>query len=182
MYDVRANQQLSISLLAGRSNVERDDPNPFALADGTNRTAVLNVGWRSLLGSHLVVNQRVFLVAHDFLNRNQTDALTGRGADGALAYRVDNTRTLFGHVAEAGVQVQHVRGSRQGPRWAGTAGQDGGLLGESADRFEGSSWERSGYAHLRWTATPHLTIAPGLRVTDSTLLRRPAIDRWVQGE
>jgi outer membrane cobalamin receptor len=40
---------------------------------------------------------------------------------------------------------------------------------------------RSGYVHVRWAATPALTIAPGLRLADSTLVGRRAIDRWVQG-
>ena len=47
----------------------------------------------------------------------------------------------------------------------------------------GSSWRRSGYAHLSWQPRPELVVAPGVRVSDSTLVGgAPAVSPWVTAE
>jgi len=196
VYDVRPSQQLSLSLLGGRSRMdERGEREPHELALGTNRAAVVNLGWRSTFGSSLVLNQRAYLVAHQFLNKNQTGQDRSRGTDRELSYRADLARTTFGGLLEAGVQAQRLHGSRHVPQYDEAIFNAGGLpQPESVERFppgfppgfEGSAWLRSGYAHFKWNPTPRLTIAPGLRVADSTLVHRPpprrAVGRWILGE
>ena len=95
VYDVRSGQQISLSLVAGVSNVERDDSNIAALSDGINRAAVVTVAWRSMIGSRTIVTQRVSSLAHEYLNRDQAMRPVNRGTNGAGAYRVDITRTLL---------------------------------------------------------------------------------------
>ena len=114
VYDVRPGEQVSVSLVAGRSNIERDDPNPFAPSDGINRAALMTASWRSAIGSHTVVTQRVSTVTHDFLNRDQAGGPVSRGSNAAGAWRGDIAHALAGGVLEAGGQVRRVMGSRRG--------------------------------------------------------------------
>ena len=74
VHDVRPGQQFSFTLVAGMSNIEREEPNPFAPADGLNRAALASVAWRSVARSDIVVTQRVSWISHDFSNRSQTPA------------------------------------------------------------------------------------------------------------
>ncbi len=180
VYDVRPGQQVSLSLVAGVSNVEREDPNPFAPADGLNRAAMVGVAWRSVIGSHTVVTQRVSSLAHDFRNRNQTAEGASRGTNGAGAYRVDVSQPLFRGVVEAGGQVRHVRGSRHGLTVPGPIAER--MEPTIVDDIESSWQERAGHASFRRAIGSAVTFAAGLRLSDSTLVHRRAVDRWLQAE
>ena len=105
-------QQVSLTVIAGMSNVEREDPGFFAPTDGLNRAAMVALAWRSVIGGRTVVTQRVSTLAHDFLNHSQTAPAFSRGANGANGYRVDVSQPLFGAVVETGVHIRQVRGSR----------------------------------------------------------------------
>jgi hypothetical protein len=176
VYDVRANQQLSVSLLGGVSALDQTDPGgPDTFYDGANKTAVLNLGWRSTTRSGTVITQRAYVVAHQFLNNNGTEGRADRGSDGEISYRADVTRAMFGGVFEAGGQAQRLRTSRH---FSSGDAEAPGLF----ESFDGSSWLRSGYAHFTWNPAPRLTLAHGLRVSDSTLVHRRAVGRWLLGE
>jgi hypothetical protein len=167
-YDLRPGQQVSLSLVAGLSNVERDDPTPFALLDGLNRAGMAVLAWRSVIGSHTIVTQRISSLGHAFVNRDQTEHAASRGTNGAYGYRVDLARALAGGLVDAGGQVRRVHGSREG----------------LATTFDSSaSWlERSVYASFRRAVTPGVTLATGFRLADSTIVQQQAIDRWIQVE
>ncbi len=179
VYDVRPSQQVSVSIVAGVSNVEREDSNPFADADGLNRAAMVGVAWRSVLWSHTVVTQRVSSLAHDFDNRSQTAAGASRGRNGADTYRVDLSRPVFRGVVDAGGHMRRVRGSRHGLVVARP-------IAESMNQTFGdidSSWlERAGHASFRRAIGSAVTLAAGLRLSDSTLVHRDVVDRWLQAE
>jgi hypothetical protein len=113
-YDVRPGQQVSLTVVAGLSNVEREDPAPFAMGDGINRAAMMGLAWRSVIGSRTVITQRVSSLTHDFFNRSPTAGWGSRGADGAHAYRIDLIQPLWHGVIDAGAQLRHLRGSRYG--------------------------------------------------------------------
>jgi hypothetical protein len=176
VYDVRPGHQISLSLVAGVSNIERDDPNLVALSDGINRAAMVTVSWRSMLGSRTVVTQRVSSLAHEYLNRDQAMLPVNRGSNGAAAYRVDVTRTLFRGVVDAGGHIRRVRGSGRGPH----SGQS--MEPATFENVDASWFERSGHVSFRRTIGSHVTLAAGLRLADSTLVHRRAIDRWLQAE
>lgn len=168
VYDVRPGQQVSLSMLAGRSAIdEHDEQTRYDFGDGTNQTSVVNVAWRSMLGSGLVLRQRAYVVAHDFLNKNRTEDYGGRGADREASYRADLARAVPGGVIEAGGQVQRARGSRH-------------VIGDAV--LSGSSWSRSAYMHATWSPVPRLTLAPGVRIADSTLSTHRPVSRWILGE
>ena len=179
VYDLSPTQQLGVSLLAGQSSLEHDDPDPAALAGGSNRTALLSVGWRWLVGTGLVVQQRVAAVAHDFRNFNQARAVVGAGENTDFVYRADAARAVFGGVLETGAHVERRHAFRRGT--ADSASEYGAPVVDWGRGTGLGAWATGAYAHYRW-GTPRLTLAPGLRVTGSTQVDRPAVDRWVQAE
>jgi outer membrane receptor protein involved in Fe transport len=40
---------------------------------------------------------------------------------------------------------------------------------------------RSGYLHVAWKPVPNVTLSPGLRISESTLVRERAVSRWILG-
>ena len=74
VYDVRPGQQVSLTVIAGMSNVEREDPGSFAPADGLNRAGDGGAGVAVGHRGRTVVTQRVSTLAHDFSNHSQTAA------------------------------------------------------------------------------------------------------------
>jgi hypothetical protein len=181
VYDVRPDQQISLSLIAGESSVEREGLDPFALGDGRNRAAMVGLAWRSAIGSRTIVTQRVSSIAHDFLNRSQTTHAGSRGTNNAHAYRVDVSQPLFRGVVDAGGHVRLVRGSRHAPMMSEPAGELAVMPAFIGD--VGASWlERSTHASFQRAVGRAVTLAAGLRLSDSTLVDGAALDRWLQAE
>lgn len=180
VYDLGPRNRLTAAVVAGTSRIERDAPGPLALADGSNRAALATLAWRSVVGTRTVVRHQVSAASHDFVNRNNLRHRVNDGADVAVGYRVDVTQPVGGALLETGAQFRRVGGSRRGPRLA-DAWPVGGPQ-TPAGGFDTSWLERSGHLVLRWAAAPGLTVAPGLRFSDSTLVGRHAIDRWLEAE
>ena len=156
VYDVRPSQQFSASLVAGVSNVERDDPTMSVLGDGVNRAALVTVGLRSLV-ARTVIRQRASLQFHSFQNRDQYYVMVNGGAEQAAAYRLDLSQAFGRHALDAGVQLRRAHGAAT---W----------------------WERAGYASFRWNPLNDFSLVSGVRVAGSTLLDQQAVDRWIQAE
>jgi hypothetical protein len=170
VYDVRPSQRVGLSLLRGTSNIDGDD-NPVANApgNGTNRASVMNFSWRSTFGSSMVLSQRAYAVRQTFVNKDQSGRDSGRGSNEEVVYRADMIRPIAGGLLEAGAQLERTA-ARHVPRPLG------------AGAFAASSWLRSAYAHFAWAAAPTLTLSPGLRIADSTLLPHRTMTRWMLGE
>jgi hypothetical protein len=170
VYDVRPSQRVDLSVLGGMSNIDEDDnAAPNELGGGTNRAFAVNLGWRSTFGSSVALSQRAYVVRQHFRNKDQTGRDRDRGSNEEVAYRADITRPMAGGLLEAGAQVgrtatQHVPGV------------------VDANTFAGSFWRRSAYVHVTWAVTPALTLSPGLRATDSTLLPHRMITPWMLAE
>ncbi len=165
VYDPRPGQQIGLSVVAGLSNVERDNPNPRAPADGHNRAALIGFSWRHVAGSRALVTHRVSTVTHDFVDRDRAARPSSQGANSAQAYRVDVSGVLLHGLIETGGQVRRVHGLRR----------------DSALDDVDVRWvERSGYASFRRAVAPGVTLVAGLRHADSTLVRQRATDRWLQ--
>ncbi len=181
VYDVRPGQQLSVSLVAGRSNVEHEGGDLFGFADGSNRAELVSVGWQSVFGGQSVLTQRVSSVTHDFNNRNLSSQMTSRGSNGAGAYRVDLSQPMFRGAIDAGGQIRRVRGARRG-LVAGPSIIGAGVEPTPLDDLESAWIERSGHASFRRAIGGAVTFATGFRWSDSTLIDRQAVDRWLQAE
>ncbi len=160
VYDVSAAQQVSSSVLVGRSNVDELDEQHEL--EGAGRVTLATLAWRSTFGSRTAVSQRVSAVTQDYNNQTQVEQLRDRGAAGAFAYRADMASAVAGGQLEAGTQVQHVE-------------RRGDIRSEAV-------WLRSAYAHVIWMPTSRLKVAPGLRVADSTRARQAAVSPWILTE
>jgi hypothetical protein len=181
VYDVRPDQQVALTVIAGMSDVEREGSAPVALADGLNRAALVSLAWRSTVGSGAVITQRVSSLAHDFLNHSPIAPSGSRGTNGAHAYRVDLSQPLLRGVVEAGGQIRWVRGARHG--LAGTEALPPDALDPVfVDKVHAAWMERAVHASFSRAIGRAATLEAGLRVSDSTLVRRRAIDRWLRGE
>lgn len=179
-YDVRPTQQATLTVIGGRSYLDERDDRPMSeFGDGANRAAVVNLGWRSTFGSRLVLTQRAYFVDHSFLNKRPTEQEAGRGSNRDLSYRADVTRSMWKGLFEAGGQIQRLHASRQRPSLVNMPADP---ERQTTDAFGASSWTRSGYVHFQWRVTPHVAIAPGVRVADSTLVQKQTISRWILGE
>jgi len=176
-YDVRPDQQVGLSVVAGVSNVEREAASPLVLADGVNRASMVALSWRSVVGPRMVVTQQVSSLTHQFLNRDGERQPAGSGRNAAYGYRMDVTRLLLHSVVEGGVQVRRVRGWRH-DAMVRASGTDA----STADDRRGSWLERSGYASFRRSIARGVTLDAGIRVAGSTLVQAPAVDRWVRAE
>jgi hypothetical protein len=181
VYDVAPRHQVAFTAISGRSTLE--DPGetePNALADGVNRTSLVVMGWRSAVRARTTLEHRAYVVAHRFLNVHNTGEDASRGSGTELGYRADVAHQLPRTLLEAGAHVQRLRGSTRitadGPSGEGPLSSE-----RAVERFDGSSWVRSGYVHLRWKPTPRLAVAPGLRVAESTLIRERAVSSWMLG-
>jgi TonB-dependent receptor-like protein len=177
VYDARPGQEISLSVVAGLSNVEREDPNPFALSDGINRAAMVSMAWTSVIGSRTIVTQQISSLTHQFLNRDQTNQPASRGSNGAEAYRLAVTRSAFKGVVEAGGQMRRVHGSRHGPTWLGSDWE-----GTSVDRIDATWLERSAHLSFRRSVGSRVMLDGGFRFADSTLTDEHVVDRWVRAE
>jgi TonB dependent receptor len=171
VYDVRPGQQVSLSVVAGLSSIERDDPIPFHLGNGSNRAALVGIAWRSVVGSRTVITQRASAITDRFDNHEQSARLASTGGNGAGGYRVDMTRAMFHGVLEAGGEVRRLHG------WGR------GMVSTPSDYGFAASWlERASYASFSRTTAHGLTFGWGLRVASSSLVDRLALDRWMQAE
>lgn len=171
VYDVHPSQQVGLSVLGGITNVDGEDNlAPDEPGDGTNRASLVSLSWRSTFGSTTVVTQRAYLVKQGFVNRRQTGGESDRGANEEIAYRADVVRPLAGGLLEAGARIGR------------TAIRDVPRASDPGEDLAGGAWVRAAYAHFAWAPAPSLTLSPGLRVTDSTLLAHHAISRWVLAE
>jgi hypothetical protein len=176
VYDLSRNQQVSLGVVAGVSNVERERVDTVAPGDGVNRAALATAAWRLVIGPHTLLTQRVSWVAQDFRNHNRTAAGARQDANSAVAWRVDLSRPWLGGLVDAGGQARHVCGSRY-PAIAQT--EVGAVPGWDI----AASWlERAGYVAYRRAIGPAVILNAGLRLSDSTLISRHAVDRWLQAD
>ena len=169
VYDARPDQQVSLSFVAGVSDIERDDPVESALNDGVNKAALLTAGLRSQVSGSTVVSQRASFQVHTFGNRDESYKVVSHGEERADAYRVDLTHAFGRNSLEGGVQLRRTHGSL--PHGAPTPAVS-----------EATWWERASYASFLWSPVRDLAVVSGVRLADSTFRRQRGVDRWVQVE
>ena len=174
VYDVAPRQKVGFGLLVGLSNVDgEENPDLRALADGLNRTTLANLSWRSTIGTSTVITQRAYLVKRHYSNEWSSGSDASRGSGDELVYRADVARRFSAGLLEAGAQTGRTRFM---------TAADAVAEHRPPAVLEGTSSQRSGYAHFAWSATRALTLSPGIRVTDSSLVPAPIVSRWILGE
>lgn len=182
VFDATPRQQVSFTSVLGRSIVdERGPAGPSELGVATNYATMVNVGWRSIFAPNTVATQRLSVVTHNFEDTTQASRDMARGSDLQLAYRAHATHEVRSGMFDGGIEVERQHSTL-------FAGQQPDpflrLLPDlqPGEALAGSSWRRSGYVHVKWTPTSRLTLAPGVRLADSTRLGRRALSRWMLSE
>src|SRR6185436_14416358 len=113
-----------------------------------------------------------------FRNENPDNVALDDGRDRQLAYRADlsvmaNKSVQFG----AGAEIERRDDSRVRRRRAPNQ-----VSLETLDDYSADARASGGYATLKWTPRPSLTIAPGLRADHWTLTDQSTASPWIQTE
>lgn len=165
VFDVRDNQKLTVTALAGRTGIDGPDGRaPWDLANGTNAAGMLTARWDGSWSRNLRFSQQMNIVSHRFRNTYQNGQAATHGVETDLSYRLDVIRPLFGGLLEAGGQARTTEAS------VPPAGIDT------------SASYRSVYMNVGWAPTRRVTIWPGLRVSTASVASRPALGRWMLGQ
>jgi hypothetical protein len=170
VFDLNSTQRISFTALTGVASIDtEDDDEADEWESGANRASAFNLSLQSSFAPTFAVSQRVYVVTQHVRHVAFAERAAGESVNHAVGYRVDVSRPLAGGLLEAGARVEQQRVSQPSalPTAAG---------------FVASSWTRSGFAHFALALSPTFTLSPGLRVTSSTLLRTPAVSRWLLAE
>jgi hypothetical protein len=179
-YDVRENQQIGMTVIAGTSSVdEEDNLAPNDLAGGVHRASAVSLSWRSRTRSGLTLTQRGYVVTQRFRNEYQRGDVSDRGSSEEIVYRAVLSRPLAIGAIEAGGQIGQER-LEDVPRAAVDA--SGAPVEYDPAVTRGTATTRSAYAHFTWAPLRSLTVSPGFRVTGSSLLPSHMTSRWLLGE
>ena len=173
VYDVSPTQQVSVSSLGGQSTLDTIDELPAApLATGTEGTALIDVGWRSMFASRTVIRQRVFVVGQDLSATLSTGQVAGGSSNRALGYRGDVQHGVLGGVLAGGVEVSRLSGRR-----------DIETSGPAAIPYSlrGAWMTHAGYLDFARTSNRGLSFEVGVRASASTLIQQHALTPWVLG-
>jgi hypothetical protein len=154
VFDVGARHQLGFTLLTGTSRVDGEENIDSSPPEASARTSVVNVAWRSTVGSATVITHRGYLVRQGLA--------PSLAADQEVVYRPTLVRTVPNGLLEVGGHV--------------------GRTTWSQGRQSAAVWTRSGYLHVRSQVTERLTIAPGIRVSEASHIGSPAVTPWVSAE
>ena len=179
-YDLTPAQRLDFTLIAGRSRyLNEPDPNGSAeRVDEATNAAVLGVASWRYTNPRLIVTQRFLAAENHFHNENADDAELDDGRDRQLAYRADLSLTLRKEMQfDAGAEIERRDNSRVRRRLAPNR-----VTLETLDDYVADARASGGYAALRWTPRPSLTIASGLRADRWTLTDQSTTSPWIQTE
>jgi TonB-dependent receptor-like protein len=172
VYDVSPTQQVSVTTLGGRSALETaDEPLVGPLGNGTDRAALLTIGWRSTLGSRSVVRQRVSFIGQELMSTLASGQLAGRSNNRALGYRGEALHSIAGGLMEAGAELSSMAGARD------IAGVGPAAL---RDAFRATWTTHAADVNFGRAAPGGLSFEGGVRVSDSTLVRERAVAPWIR--
>jgi outer membrane cobalamin receptor len=162
VYDFTSSQQASVTVIAGRSALDTlDEPMSGPLGNGTDRAGLFTVGWRSIVGARTVVRQRVSLAGQELVSQLPSGELVGRSDNRSFGYQGELVHSVFGGLLEAGTELFSLSGARDSER---------------------AGWgTRAAYVNFARAARGGLSLEGGARVSDSTLVRQPAVSPWLRG-
>lgn len=172
VYDVSPGQQVSLTVLGGRSTLDTlDELLSGQLATGTDTAGLFTAAWQSTLGPQTVIRQRVFFVGQDLLTTLGTGQAGGSSLNRALGYRGEAVHSMFGGLLEAGADVTRLFGAREGIPGAAAGG----------DAIRATWSAHAAYVDFSRAAAHGLSFEAGARASDSTLVGRHAVSPWILG-
>jgi len=173
VYDVSPTQQVSVTVLGGRSTLDTvDEPLVAPLGSGIDRAGLLTAGWQSTLGSHTIVRQRVSFVGQELVSTLPTGERAGRSDNRALTYRAELLHSRFGGVLETGAEVSRMSGAREIEAVSPAA---------VSDAFRATWTTHAAYLNFARAFGRGLSFENGVRVSDSTLVHEHAFAPWILG-
>jgi hypothetical protein len=163
VFDVAARQQVGLTLLTGRSRVDGDeDIQAVPLAKAAARTSVVNMSWRSTVGSTTVITQRAYVIRQGLAGDPAPHAPASSRLDQEVVYRPTAVTSMPFGLLEMGAHVGRTTSSR--------------------DQHSEAAWTRSGYVHVWSQVAERLTISPGIRVSDASHIAGPMVTPWFSAE
>ena len=173
VYDVSPTQQISVTGLGGRSTLEAvDEPLVGPLGDGTDRAGLLTVGWRSTLGSRMVLRQRVSISGQELVTTLPTGRLAGRAHNRAITYRTEIQHAVGGGLLDAGAEYSRILGARE---------TEVGGPGTLRDTLEATWATRAAFLNLGRVIGRGVSFESGVRMSASTLMHQRAASPWIRG-
>jgi hypothetical protein len=173
VYDLNPTQQLSVLALGGDSQLDAaDNPLPSALTRGTSATALVTIGWRSLLHRGTALHQRLSYVGQSFTDRVESEQDAARAVHRQLSLSSDLFQAIAGGTLRGGLEVVRQSTARRVPTDVSASVPAGSL---------NAVWHTgAAYAHFDRTIAGHLNLGGGLRVSRSTAVEhQAALSRWM---
>ena len=178
-YDVTPSQHVDVTLLAGHSRFlnEPGEHDIDDVYDATNAAVVGVASWR-ISKPAWIFTQRLLAAENHFRNENQQDVELDNGKDRQLAWRADATVSAATFLQlDAGAEIERRDDSRIRRRLAANR-----VSLTQLDDYSANAVASGGYASVKWTPAPQVTIAPGARVDHWTLTGQTTGSPWVQLE
>ena len=177
-WDFTPAQSIRATVIAGRSTLTENDPNPAlnTLDQAHNRSVLANLQWRYAASPRLMLQQQVYVVDASYRNTVIDGRTREEGGDRDLTWRASAT-TTFGqrHRLESGGQAQWLHG------WRADRIFTTNDSAATADARE--SWAGGGaWLHYAWAATGAVNVSPGVRADWSGLTDDHAVSPYVLGE
>jgi carboxypeptidase-like protein/TonB-dependent receptor-like protein len=180
VYDVTPRQQLQLTAIAGRSRLDdsAEEPDSNSITVGRTRAGLLLAGWRSTIGSTLVVTQRVALAGTSFHNDGTLGPILADGSSSSSSYRsLVAWAPKAAWLAQVGVLVQRDRDSSVFRRFFDTP--TGFENGEQVEVVDAAEWTTSGDARLVWKGPGAQAIDAGVLVEHSSLTGSTGASPWL---
>ena len=177
-FDLTPRQTLRVSMVAGRSVLHENDPDPGvnSLDRAENNTFIGNLQWRFTPSAKFAVSQQAYVLKADYQNLVIDGRTREEGGDLDLTWRgTAEWNPRPGHFLELGAQAQSLDADRIDRAFTGTRSTT--LLDESVGASSQAAW-----AQYRWTPATRLVLTPGVRVEHWGLIGQTEASPWLLSE
>jgi hypothetical protein len=179
-YDATTTHRFELSLVAGRSRLDRisDTPAVNRVSDGRNASSLATLAWRYAVAPSAILTQRIGLAHNKFSNRNDTGSALGDGHGRDVTWRSDVVlRAGASLTVEAGTQAQwQARGTRS------QLLLDDNTIRRIVQRLNGEGSMLSTYAQATWSPAARWVITPGVLVDRWSVSNDWGMSPWLQAE
>lgn len=178
-YALTPAHRLEAVALGGYFNLdfEENEPDPFDMRKGTNRSTVQYVGLQSTFGPRLVLQQRGYVVTNRMTGSNQDREILATNSLQTFGYRADLTATLASAWSiDAGGSVDTTR--QKFENLAVPVGQDV----YQREHYDARANAQSAYAQVRWQGPHAVSVSAGNRIDHASLSDSVTSSPWAQAE
>jgi Carboxypeptidase regulatory-like domain len=166
VYDVTPRQQVQVGAVVGRSRLDQRQSitGPNTLGVGSTAAGVGWLGWRSTMGSALVITNRIGVVGSTFENDHSSGAVLASGSTSEISYSGGAAWTVGpALVARGGVFVDRQRASSMSTPYSNTA--TGSLAARRAERVDGLATTSAVDGRVTWAWSGSRGLEAGARIS-----------------